>query len=232
MPKYRHIESLWLDALCGSVGKVERRDLNLVAMSQSSARAPVVLIGPLAAGKSTVAAILARSLKVRVCSIDDVRWKYLDQIGYDRAEADRRFAEGQNPAEKMAYRERFEAQVIEQVLAAHSYGVIDFGASNSIYENPGLLVRVQTALRGTNVVLLLPSEDPEESERVLGARLRALLRAKGEQVSEEILALNAYFIRHPSNRQLAQITFYTSELRPEDIAIGIVSSLNVPSRLA
>jgi len=208
---------------------VERLDLSLVAMSQLTTRAPVVLIGPLAVGKSTVAAVLARSLEMRICSIDEVRWRYLDQMGYDHAEAGRRFASGKTPAEKMAYREPFEVQVIEHVLAAKSHGVFDFGASNSVFEDPGLLVRVQTALLGTHVVLLLPSEDPEESERVLGARLHTLLRAKGEQVSDELLALNSYFIRHPANRQLARTILYTSERRPKDIAVEIVSTLNVPS---
>ena len=151
-------------------------------------------------------------------------------MGYDHAEAARRFAVGQTPAEKMAYREPFEAHVVEKVLAEKSDGVIDFGASNSVYEDSGLLVRVQAALLGTHVVLLLPSEDPEESERVLAARLRALLRAKGESVSDQLLALNAYFIRHPANRQMAQTTLYTLGRRPVDIAIEIVRSLNAPSR--
>jgi len=218
--------SPWLDAWCGPAGTVERRNLGLVTISPLSTSAPVVLIGPLAAGKTSVATVLSHLLNGSVCSVDDLRWKYLNRIGYDHAEAERRFAVGQTPAEKLAYREPFEVQVVEQVMAAKSYEVIDFGASNSVYEDPGLLVRVRTALLGAYVVLLLPSEDPEESERVLAARLHSILHAKGERVSDELLALNAYFIRHAANRQLADSVSYTSALRPADIANEIVSSLH------
>jgi hypothetical protein len=127
----------------------------------------VVLIGPLAAGKSTVGAELAQLLGVPICSIDDVRWAYFDQIGYDPAEAGRCFAGGRTPAEKLAYGKPFEVYAIEQVMAARPHGVVDFGASNSVYDDPALLARVAAALSGSHVVLLLPSEDTATSARVL-----------------------------------------------------------------
>ena len=69
---------------------------------------------------------------------------------------------------------------IEQIMADHSLGVIDFGASNSVYDDDVLLARVEAALTGADVVLLLPSKDPVTSERVLAARLALILQAKDE----------------------------------------------------
>jgi hypothetical protein len=198
----------------------------MVAMATAvpGTRAPVVLIGPLAVGKSTVGAALGASLGVKVCSVDDVRWGYFDQIGYDSAEAARRLAAARTPAEMVAYGQPFEAYAIEQIMARRSSGVIDFGASNSVYDDPVLLARVQAAVSAARVVLLLPSEDAATSERLLAARLKAIVQAKGEQLSDDLLALNAYFIRHPSNRQLAHEVIYTAGRRPEAIADEIARS--------
>ena len=124
----------------------------------------------------------------------------------------------------VAYGQPFEVYAIEQIMATRSSGVIDFGASNSVYDDPGLLARVQAALSASRVVLLLPSADPAKSERVLARRLDAIVRAKGEHLSDDLLALNSYFVRHPSNRQLAHEVIYTQGRRPEAIAAAIAGS--------
>ena len=183
-----------------------------------------MLIGPLAVGKSTVSAALASLIGERLCSVDEVRWQYFDEIGYDREEAGRRYASGRTPAEKLAYGMQFEVHAIERIMASRSFGVVDFGASNSVYEDPVQFARVQAALSEAYVVLLLPSEDPAESEHILAGRLRAILLAKHEAVSDELLALNAYFIRHASSRRLAREIVYASGRRPAAIAAEIAGS--------
>ena len=187
---------------------------------------PVVLIGPLAAGKTTVGAHVAALLDVPMCSVDVVRWQYFDEIGYDRDEAERRFAAGRTPAEKLSYGMPFEVHAIERIMADHSYGVIDFGASNSVYDDAALLARVETALSGAYVVLLLPSQDPARSEQMLATRLEAILHAKGEAMSAELLALNSYFVRHPANRRLAGKVCYTAGRTPAAIAAEIADCVD------
>jgi len=191
---------------------------------------PVVLIGPLAAGKSTVGAELASLLGVPICSLDDVRWAYYDEIGYDAAEAERCFARGRTPSEKLAYTKPFEVYAIEQVMAGRPHGVVDFGASNSVYDDPALLARVAAALSGSHVVLLLPSEDDAASARVLEVRLRAILRAKGEQMGPDLLALNAYFIGHEANHQLADEVVHTADKPPAVIAAEVARGLEAAVR--
>ena len=44
----------------------------------------IILIGPLGAGKSTVGRLLADKLGLPQCSLDEVRWAYFEELGYDK----------------------------------------------------------------------------------------------------------------------------------------------------
>lgn len=44
---------------------------------------PILFIGPVRAGKSTLASLVARRLNLSHISLDEVRWKYYREIGYD-----------------------------------------------------------------------------------------------------------------------------------------------------
>jgi hypothetical protein len=52
----------------------------------------LILIGPLAAGKSSIGKLLGDALGVPVLELDELRWRYYAEIGYDpeRAEQLRR----------------------------------------------------------------------------------------------------------------------------------------------
>jgi hypothetical protein len=115
--------------------------------------------------------------------------------------------------------------MIEQVLAEH-HGVIDFGASNSVYEDPDLFARVRGALAPyLHVILLLPSPDPEESIAILKDRLTRMLTEAGKSYSDELFELNEYFVKHPSNQQLARQVIYTKDKTPEEVCDELVEKL-------
>jgi hypothetical protein len=197
--------------------------IGLVTSSHMSLHQPLVVIGPLAVGKSTVSAAVAALLDLPIYSIDAVRWGYFAEIGYDQGQADRTFASGATPTEKMAYVKPFEVYGIEQVMATTPVAVVDFGASNSVYDDAVLLARVERALTNAFVVLLLPSPDPQVSEQLLAARLDAIVQAKGESLTDELLSLNSYFVRHQSNHQLADAVVYTGTRSPESVAAEVVA---------
>jgi shikimate kinase len=48
----------------------------------------IILIGPIGAGKTTVGTLLAETLNLPRVSLDDVRFDYYKQIGYDEAAAE------------------------------------------------------------------------------------------------------------------------------------------------
>ena len=184
----------------------------------------ISLIGPLGAGKTTVGQLLAERVGLPFCSIDQVREEYYQKVGYERSLASR-IASDRGIRGVLRYSQPFEARMVELVLADHK-GVLDFGASNSVYDDPELLARVETALAPyPNVILLLPSPDMDESLEILKDRLVRMLTAAGKEYSDELFELNETFVRHPSNRWLAKRVVYTRDKTPEQICNEIERGL-------
>ena len=168
-------------------------------MAETSA---VILIGPINAGKTSVARCLAERLGVPHIELDDLRWGYYKEVGYDEAEARRRVEAG-GFWQLYEYWKPFEAHAVERVLSEHTAGVISFGAGHSVYEEDGLFQRVQQALRPfPHVVLLVPTDDVDESLRILTER-----GGPGPDMQPNI---NEHFLRHPSNRSLARHVVHTA----------------------
>jgi shikimate kinase len=185
----------------------------------------IILIGPLGAGKTTVGRLLAEKRDLPFCSIDDVREAYYQRAGYDKTFASQIAASEQRIQGVLRYSKPFEARMVEQVLADH-HGVIDFGASNSVYDDPDLLARVERALAPyPNVILLLPSPDLDESAAILKTRLTQMLTEAGKEFSDELFELNEHFVRHPSNRRLAKRVIYTKGKTPEEVCDALMEKL-------
>jgi hypothetical protein len=184
-------------------------------------RPEIILIGPIGAGKTTVGTLLAEKLQLPRVSLDDVRFDYYKQIGYDEAAA----AELERQHGFLAlYRhwKPFEAYAVERALAEHARCVFDFGAGHSVYEDAAQFARIRKVLEPfPNVVLLLPSPDPDES--VL------LLRQRDGECVDGGVDFHEYFVKHPSNQALAKVTVYTKGKTPEETRDGVLRSLPVPA---
>ena len=175
-----------------------------------------VLIGPMAAGKSTLGRLLAQRLGWPRVALDDVRFAYYAELGYDPALADRLRREGGFLA-LARYWKPFEAHAVERALGAHRGCVFDFGAGHSVYDDPALFARAQRALAPfAHVVLLLPAPDPVESVRVLRER------RGGRPAVHGGVDFDAYFVTRPSNRTLATHTLYTAGQTPEEACEALV----------
>lgn len=181
----------------------------------------VVLIGPIGAGKSTLGNLLSATLGLPHCSIDDVRFRYYREIGYDESLAERLYqAEGFWGLYR--YWKPFEAHAVERVIEEHPDSVIDFGAGHSVYEDATLFARVKRALAPCrHVVLVLPSPDPSTSLRVLRER-RPSLQAIDPDINE-------HFITHPSNHELATFTVHTEGRLPGETCAEIVGRIRSPA---
>ena len=166
--------------------------------------ATVIIIGPLGAGKTTVGGLVAEKLCLPFCSVDEVREAYYRKVGYDPTFALQIAASDQGIQGVLRYSKPFEARMVQAVLADH-HGVIDFGASNSVYDDEELFARVEKILAPyPNVVLLLPSPDLDESVEILKHRLVQMLTEAGKEFTDELFELNEYFVKHPSNHRLAK----------------------------
>lgn len=178
----------------------------------------IILIGPIGAGKSTVAQLLAQELALPRCCMDDERWPYMEEAGYDKAVERQILAQEHSYREVFRYWKQFEAHMVERLLAEHRGHIIDFGACQSVYEDAADFARVQKTLAPyPNVVLILPSPDLEESVRVVKGRSWDGV-AGGFDFQE-------HFVKHPSNQALAKLIIYTEGKSPEETCREILSKV-------
>ncbi|UAJ74556.1 AAA family ATPase (plasmid) [Synechocystis sp. PCC 7339] len=168
----------------------------------------IILIGPIGTGKSTVGSLLAKRVGLPQRSMDEYRWNYYKEIGYDEELAKyKRETEGFWGIYQ--YWKPFEAYAVERLLSEHKNCVIDFGAGHSVYEDNFLFQRVQQVLASySNIVLLLPSSNLDESVQILNNR--------NEYLPDGKLNINEHFVRHHSNHDLAKFTVYTKAKTPEE----------------
>jgi len=186
----------------------------------------IILIGPVRAGKSVIAEMLAGQVHMAHFSLDEERWKYYSEIGYDEAEASRIAKSTEGMIALLQYWKPFEAHSVERILEDHPGSVIDFGAGHTFYEDRALFARVQQALAPyPSVILLLPSPDPDESVRILNARFTQLLADDVGEVDPRLLEMNEQFVRHPSNSVLAKMVVYTNGKTPEQTCSEIIPKL-------
>ena len=169
----------------------------------------IILIGPMRAGKTTVARLLAQALDMPHISLDKVKPKYYEEFGYDQAYA-RQLRDEQGFGALLTYWKPFEVRLVEQILQEYPKGhVIDFGAGHSVYEDAAHFKRVQDALTPyPHVIFLTPTDDTEENIRILHQRDLD----DGESGLPE---MNGQFVRHESNRKLATVTIFTKDATPE-----------------
>lgn len=151
--------------------------------------------------------------------MDEVRWDYYREIGFDH-EKQRQIGAAKGIEGIYRYWKPFEAYAVERLLADHRNCVIDFGAGHSVFEDDQLFERVRRALAHyPNVILLLPSPDPEESIRVLRTRNAAHPAGKFD--------LNSHFVLHRSNYDLAKIVIHTEGKTPEETRDMILAAVRM-----
>lgn len=186
----------------------------------------VALIGPMCAGKSSTAKILAERLGRQYVDLDELRWDYYREIGYDEETAVLLNSSEAGLLERYTYWKPFEAHAVERVVQDYPNCVLDFGAGHGVYEDEALLARVQQALSSVaHVILLLPSPDVAEATAVVNTRFAKLLQEVAGTVNPEALQLNEHFVKHPSSRRLATEIIYTGSLMPEAVAEMILPKI-------
>jgi len=177
---------------------------------------PVILIGPIRAGKSTQGKLVAEALGRQQVALDAVRWDYYKEIGWtQKAEDEIRAAEG-FPGVYRSWKQ-FEIHAVERVIADYPECVIDFGAGHSVYETPDLLERAKTVLSPiSNVILLLPSPDTTESVEEL--RIRDTVLIDGLEATQFMLTSDTI-------QRLASIVVSTEGRTAEECATAIAQSV-------
>jgi hypothetical protein len=162
----------------------------------------IILIGPVRVGKSTLAIQLASDLGLPRRSLDDLRWSYYREVGFDCAYSDSLEQTGRWNDRRL-YWSKHDPHAIRRVLEDYGEGhAVDFGASHSLHEDAAQFEVVKCILAPhPQVVLVLPCRDPRESLRLLNERRGAPHLLYGFDLNERMLL-------HGSNYALAKHVVY------------------------
>ena len=130
----------------------------------------IILIGPISSGKTSVAELLSMRTGLPRRSMAEQRWKYYDEIGYDRDLArQKRTREGFWGLYR--YWKPFEAYAVGKLLSSFCDCIFDMGGAHTVYEDDHLFRQVRDLLAPyPHVVLLIPSPDHDESIQILHER--------------------------------------------------------------
>ena len=167
-------------------------------------RSEIILIGPPFSGKSTLGNLLAAELDLPQISLDNLRWDYYREIGFDDFLAKEIRQKGGFLA-VVAYWSLFNAHAIERILDDYHHCVFDFGAGPILFENNILKTQIANALKPfINVVHLLPSPNLQTSIQELRERGKHL-----QGTNAQGFDWSAFFVQNEANRQLATYQVFT-----------------------
>ncbi len=179
---------------------------------------PIIFIGPVRAGKSTIASLVAAKLGLPHVSLDSLRWRYYREVGYDDELAKQIRIQGGFLA-VMFYRQLFDPHSVERVLGDHPSAVIDCGAGVGPYENNEQFHRIRDLFAPIpNIFLLLPSEDVKESLLILKER-------DPSPPADLNFDISAHFLQHPGYRLLAKYIICTKSKTPEQTCSEVLQRL-------
>jgi shikimate kinase len=179
---------------------------------------PIILIGPMGSGKSTIARLLEERTGLSNVPIDYIRWYYYFQHGF-KLSIQEQF---QDFEDKANYWKQYDLIAIEKALLDFPKAIIDFGAGHSYYPEDNQLQQVREILeKFPNVFLLLPSADIDESYSILSERIKK----KYPQLEDGVVEYNRKFLEHPSNRMLSKHIIYSKNKSPEDNVEEIIALL-------
>lgn len=140
------------------------------------------------------------------------------------------------------YWKKYEKLLVLHILSTISTpSIVDFGAGQTVYEDPQMLRSIQEAFNDKNFIfLVLPYEDKEKSKKLLQKRMdqrnyqanknkklplisRLTKRLRVDPHQKEV---NDEFIESQSNITLASHIVYTNNATPSEIAEAISSIYN------
>ena len=167
----------------------------------------ILMIGPMGAGKSTIAKKLGENLNMPVISLDNR--KQLIQY-YSKQKEFSNFKD-------------FEFYLTSSILTTlKAPAIIDFGAGHSIYENNIMFYEMKKLIsKFSNVVYIIPSKDKEASLKILNQRLKERVDYSPQKEQD-----NRHFLTSNCNTSLATITEYTDLKSIGEIAWEVLEQID------
>jgi hypothetical protein len=196
----------------------------------SEKRQEIIIIGPMAVGKTTLALHLSERLEILNFPIDRLKWYYRFKNEYDIA-IGTKILKSEGFRSLLNYGNNyFNLNEIVQILDEFRGGIFDFGASHTYFENKRELEEAKRIFDPfINVILLLPTPNFSTNCFILENRLRKRYEDVEwkKEVLNSYLEQNRIFLHSKSYAELAKFTFYTETKSIEDIGKEILEKVSL-----
>ena len=174
----------------------------------------IILLGSVAVGKTTTARLISEKINKAVISLDDLRFDYYKEIGYDHDHM-KDLREKAGIMAIFQYGKIFDAYSIERMLEDHQNCIFDFGGGNIVSGYDFDLNRIKKALEPyENVFFLVPSKDNEET-------LEFIYKRRNIKSSDKVLI--EYLVHNHSNYEVAKHVVFVKDKTPEEVRDEILS---------
>jgi len=171
----------------------------------------IILIGPLATGKSTIAAKLSGISGLLNHPVDKLKWYYRFKNGYD-LHTSTKILKKQGFEELIKYVQQYFGPDELRAILYEFAGIIDLGATDSYCTDVFHLRKLKKIFNNfPNVFLILPSPSEEISVKILNDRLTRRYENDSLKapVMNSYIEMNKKFIASEFNKQIANHTIYT-----------------------
>lgn len=180
----------------------------------------ILLIGPVGVGKSTIANILLRKTELAYVGLDNLSEFYLNHYGYDFNKG-KKLVDSKEYLEYLKYRQSFNFLFTKRILDnIDRPSLIEFGGSDTITNKDEEKEKLKSSLKQfKNVILLLPSQNDEESQKILEFRM------KSEKNEEFFNYINRFLITNKINEEYATNIVYTAVKNPDQVVEEILKNI-------
>ncbi len=186
-------------------------------------RNEIILIGPVGVGKTTTSKLLAESLGLQRVAMDDLIFSYFSEMGFEENHW-KQIGERLGRPAAYRYLKVFGSYGVKRLLDEHRNCVFDFGGGGVMGEFPDEMAAMKTLLSEfSNVVLLLPCSDKNETLQFLYQRLK--IQPSGWTILEHL-------VNHPTHELLAKFTVYVKDKTPEQVRDEILALVLTPNQPA
>lgn len=183
---------------------------------------PIVLIGPMGAGKTTLSRALSAAVGVPYAPLDWVGFHTMVRDGLDV----RAYEADETWADKHRRRLPHLIAVAEDVIRSFPRFLLDFGAGHAHFETAEEQARLRAVLGPLpNVFLVMPCADLDEAEANCVARDKARWAQAGHEWDATRAPFHRAFVRSESFRQVAKHTVFTEGRSVEDCVAEMLERL-------
>lgn len=173
----------------------------------------IIVIGPIAAGKSTVCKSISDKTGMKHVDIDKLRGEIYPQLGYSEKEA---LEEERKAGIKgwYMYQKPYELAISKKLLLESANSVISFGGGHSVYHDEKHIKEfVDLMDKEPYVFLLTPCVDLVDATQILNERIS----------DDDEKELNPLFVKSETNKEVAKFIIYTEGKTIEDVVEEIIS---------